>query len=419
MELDATEPDASSPGSVMRPLRLGVLGCELGRTRYGGALAALPSIQIAGLYDSADSVARVWARELGGRTPVYADASHLLEQPLDAVLIAAPIRERADRIAEALRAGKPALAEVPFALSLSDFDDLIALSVQHGVLLMPALPRRLDPYVQTTSHELDAGAIGTLQQVRCAWSFPIENVKIESVQSSEDVVGGGWNMVLQALACQTVDLCRLWQGAGATVTADVDLAGIANVSRSNGRRPQESALANIIVTHVRGQSTHQITRGRSIQPDERYILTGDEGNMELVISAGATAATSSAPNLRRQRAGERSETIAPAVPNVAAEVAGTELAAPLPVRNRRKPLSLSPAVERIRLLLAHFAGCVLASGTPLVSAADARAVLEIVQAAYVSSAERTKVTLPLRRSPDIAGLLHAFSTAPRALPPAF
>jgi predicted dehydrogenase len=416
MNFDTPEPGdnlSGSPDSILRPLRLGVLGCDLGRTRYGSALAALPSIHIVALYDIDDHYARVWARELGGKVPIYPDATHLLDQSLDAVLIAVPLRERADQIAAALRAGKPTLAEIPFARSLTDFDDLIALSIHHGVPLLPALPRRFDPYFLAARQELKADAIGALQQVRCAWSFPVE-----SVQNEADIDGGGWNIVLQTLACQTVDLCRLWQGPGNTVTADVDLTGIANVRRPDGRRPQEGTLANIIVTHSQGQSTHQITRGRSIQPDERYILTGLEGNMELVVSAGTTAATSAAPSLRRQHAGERSEVVAPVATGATAEPDASGATALIPTGAKRKAVALSPAVARMRLLLAHFADCVLAGTPAVVTAGDARAALEIVQAAYVSSAEHTKITLPLRRAPDIAGLLHAFTTGPRSLPSA-
>jgi predicted dehydrogenase len=412
MDVDSTEPGETPPGSsssFLRPLQLGVLGCELGRTRYGSALVALPSVRIAALSDENEHYARVWARELGGKVPVFTDAESLLEQPLDAVLVAAPLRERAEQTAASLRAGKPTLAEIPFALSLADCDDLLALSTYHRTLLLPALPRRLDPYFQAVTAELDRAAIGALHQVRCAWSFPIESVSQEA-----DVAAGGWNLVLQTLACQTVDLCRRWLGAGTTITADVDLAGIANVRRANGRRPQEGTLANIIVAHAQGQSTHQMARGRSIQPDERYILTGAEGNMELVISAGATASTTSTPNLRRQRVGQRIETITPIAVKVGTE---TEEAPSAPIRGRRRDVPLSPAVERMRLLLAHFAACVLSGATPAMTGADARAALEIVHAAYVSSAEHTKVTLPLRRSPDITGILNAFNTGPRALPP--
>ena len=209
---------AVTAGNVVPPLRLGVIGCELGRTRYGAALVALPTFKISALTDPDETYARVWAREIGGKTPVYTNAADLLSQPLDAVLVASPLNERAQRIADTLRAGLPVLAEVPFAGVLTTADELLALSAQHQTLLMPALPRRFDPYFQFLAQQLEAGIIGATQQIRCAWSFPVE-----SVEQTDDIVTGGWNAVLQTLACQTVDCCRWWQGAGTSVSADITI----------------------------------------------------------------------------------------------------------------------------------------------------------------------------------------------------
>lgn len=380
------------PGVALPPLRLGVIGCELGRARYGAALATLPSLRVAALTDPDERYSRVWARELGSKPSVCDDADDLLAKPLDAVLIASALNERAQRIADALRAGFPVLAEAPFASDLATVDDLLALAAHHGVLLMPAAPRRFDPYFLAAGHAVADETIGVLQQVRCAWSFPLENV-----EPAADVVNAGWNAALQTLACQTVDLCLLWQGAGTAVSADIDLEAVGSSTPSPQRRTSERTLATLLVTHARGLATHQIARTRSVRPDERYLFTGSEGNMELVVSAGAAAAAATAPSLRLQRNGQRAETIAPAI---APEERG-----------------LTPAALRMSRLLRHFISCVAAGETPAMTASDARAVIEIVHAAYVSTRERAKVSLPLRRTPDIGEILRAFSAAPRTLPP--
>jgi predicted dehydrogenase len=378
--------------NVLPPLRLGVIGCELGRARYGAALASLPALRVVALADSDERYPRVWAREMGGKPMICADADDLLAQPLDAVLIAAPLNERAERIASALRAGRPVLAETPFAADLTAMDDLLGLAAQNGVLLMPAVPRRFDPYFLALSRELEANSVGALQQVRCAWSFPLENV-----EPTADIVTGGWNAALQTLACQTVDLCLSWMGAGTAVSADIDLETISASSHPHQRRTSERTLATLLVTHAQGLATHQIARTRSVRPDERYLFTGAEGNMELVVSAGAAAATTTAPALRRQRAGQRTEAIAP-------EIAPTERA-------------LMPAALRMSRLLYHFARCVGMGDAPAVTGVEARAAIEIVHAAYVSTREHVKVSLPLHRAPDVGSILRSIGAAPRSLPP--
>lgn len=383
---------ARTAATALRPLRLGVIGCELGRARYGAALAAQADLKVAGITDPDVRFAQVWARELGSKTPVYADADDLLEQPLDAVLVAVPPAQRAQRIAEALRAGLPTLAEAPFALGLRDMDDLIALAAQHQALLMPALPRRTDPYFQTLSSAAGEGCSGTLQQARCFWSYPIESVAIDGPLT------GGWNAVVQTLAVQTVDLCLTWLGDGVSVSADIDLERVGGRTLPRGRRLQDAPLATILVTHTNGHSTHQITRTQAVRPEERYMLQGTDGVQELVVTSGA-AASSSAPTLHCRRAGSKVEPIAFAL-------ADGETALP-------------PAILRMHRLLLRFAGCVREGGAPEVTAVDARHALEIVHAAFLSTQEKVRVSLPLRREPDITEILRfAISTPARTLPSA-
>jgi predicted dehydrogenase len=384
------------PNSLRPPLRLAVIGCAMGRTRYHAALQAT-SFQITGLADVDERYARVWARELGSKTPAYPDIPSLLERTatFDALLVASPLAERAAHIQAALQTGKPVLAECPFAVTLSEVDTLRHLVHNAGLLLLPALPRRFDAYFLAAAQQLQQGAIGDVQQTRCGWSFPLENV-----DETEDVVTGGWNALVQTLGCQTADVCRWWQGDGATVSGDVDLQELRGGRNHAGRRMAERALANLIVTHSQGQSTHHLARTRAIQPDERYLFSGTAGNMELIVSAGAAAASTTAPQLRLQAPGQKWQTVR--VEAGSASVGKTPL---------------SPASLRILNLLRHFADCVQADGTPRVTADDAYNALEIVQAAYVSTQERVKISLPLRHAPNIAQMLLPSPNSLPALPP--
>jgi hypothetical protein len=68
-------------------------------------------------------------------------------------------------------------------------------------------------------------------------------------------------------------------------------------------------------------------------------------------------------------------------------------------------------------MLAHFADCLRTACAPQARGADARAALEIVHAAYLSSQEGSKISLPLRRSLDIRAIMRSPGAAPRTLPP--
>ena len=387
----------ASTSFIHPPLRLGILGCALGRSRYHAAIQASSWLQVAGLADSDERHARIWARDLGSRTPAYATVSALLERAdtFDALLIASPLAERGSHLASALQIGKPILCEAPFALSLAEVETLNRQAQTANILLLPAFPRRFDSYFQAATQQLQSGAIGAIAQVRCHWSFPLENVDV-----SEDVVTGSWNALIQTLGSQTSDVCRWWQGNALTVSGDVDLPELRGEQRAGGRLPGERILANLIVAHEQGQSTHHLSRTRSVQPDERYLFTGATGSMELIVTAGASGASASAPLLRVQKAGEKFQTIS--------------VDSPPPSDSR---MALSPAVARIQNLLHHFVECVQTGEAPQTMPDDARSAQEVIQAAYVSTQERIKISLPLRRSPDIRQILLSPVPSLSALPP--
>lgn len=368
-------PDSSETLPV-RPLRLGIAGQYLGRARYGAALAALPTLQVIGIADADSRAARAWARELPGRPPVFADLLALLAAlpDLDALLMSMPLPERAGGIKTALHAGKPVLCDFPFADSLSVTDRLITLAAQEQTLLMPTMPHRFDPYFQEASRMVAMGRMGALRQVRCEWNFPLGgSFALENGVVPED---SDWYDLLQAIACQTIDVCCWWLGAPLSVNADIDLPAY---TRLAGRRAS-APVANLIVTHERGQATHLLSRSRSVQPGERYLLTGDADSLELLVSAGE-AASVVAPSLKLRPLDRRPESVLPT--------------------NHNQPL---PSL-RIQGQLLDFAHCIRTDASPEVTAEEARRAQETLHAAYLSARDGIKIPLPLRRLPDIDALL--------------
>jgi len=369
--------------SSERSLRLGIVGYLMGRARYGAALMSLPSVRIVGIADPDTRVARVWARSLTEKPPVFATPEELLAEvpDLDALLIAVPLRDRAPWITRALLAGKSVLADFPFTARLTDTDTLLQIAEANSVALIPTLTRRFDPAFERAAQLLESGAIGGLRQARCEWSFPYTFAfGLENGVALEE---GAWHDLLQAIACQTVDVCRWWLGEAHSVSADIDLprasGGTALVRR--GAEPQ----SNLIVAHAQGQSTHHLSRSRATLATERYVISGALGHLELVISASEAAVGASLPSLTLHLPGRRPE-------NALAE---TDFGDP----------DSTPAALRTRRLLDHFATALQEGTSPLSSGKEARIALEIVHAAYLSTHENLKVSLPLRRDPDIEAIL--------------
>ena len=360
-------------GGLLPPLRVAGVGLLESRTRYDAALNAVRQIQVVALVEGDIRLARVLARDLG-RSVVFTDLTALRASDVkpDALLIALEAKERSAFLLQAIDAGLPILCAAPFALTLAEFDTVLNTAEAAGIALVPAFARPFDPWIELVTQRLAEDAIGTLRQVRCDWSFPTGG--IVAVENGGETEARSWIEQLPQFACQTADLCRRWLGEAQTVSADIDLPGSAN---NLPARPGSgsTALANLIVSHEHGQSTHHLSRSRGLNPLERYLFTGTQGEMELTLSAGESG-PSALPALKLQRASHKPEFL------------------PLETSSAL-PLSALRQAEMLR----HFAATARGLASPRVTAADARAALEIVHAAYTYTLDSLKISLPLRRSP--------------------
>jgi predicted dehydrogenase len=357
---------------LLPPLRIAGVGLLESRTRYDAALNAVKQIQVVALVEGDVRLARVLARELG-RSVVFTDFAALQASDVkpDALLMAPEAGVRGAALLQAFDAGLPILCDAPFAATLAEFDTLLKAAQTADVVLIPAFARPFDPWIELVTRRLAEDTIGTLRQVRCDWSFPTGGIL--AVENGGEAEARSWIGQLPQFACQTADLCRRWLGEAQTVSADIDLPG--NANHLPARPGANVTLANLIVSHTSGQSTHHLSRARGLHPLERYLFTGTEGEMELTLSAGETG-PNALPVLKLQRTGHKTE-------NLIVETAST----------------LSLAATRQAEMLRHFAEVARGLTEPRVTAADARAALEIVHAAYTSTLDSLKISLPLRRSP--------------------
>ncbi len=382
--------DSSQNINSQDPIKLGVIGCSLSHAKYHSALMSLPDIKVTALTDPNKNEAKAWARELRNRPAICDDISDLLAQPLDGVLITTPLLDRSQAVADALRSDIPVLVELPFATDLATMDDLIALSVHRNVALVPALPRRFDPWVSQMTRLVQEGEIGSILHTRCTWAWPFEQAPLWLHPDT-----GGWNLVMQNMISEAIDLCNLWQGDVYSVSADINAPLLVETRMYGAGVHAEAMLASVITGHQDGQATLQLMRTRAVRQDERYLLTGSRGQAELTVSAGPTS--DPAPRLVLQRAGETAHTIRP-----------------LGVSEYQQD---TPSL-RLGRMLQNFVKIVRGEETDSVPLPLVRSLLEVVHASFVSTCEQTKVVLPMRRTPKLFDLLHSMQAVPRELPPA-
>jgi len=349
------------PASSPMPLKLAIVGCVAAHLHYQRAFAALDTMQIVAVADSDLSVAKAWAR-LTGKLPFFSSLFELLEAhpAIDAVLVASPLPERTRDILTALTAGKSVLSDAPFALTLKECDALCALAAAQDALLMPAFPRRFDPYFAEFGIHLTMTQ--PPPQIRCERTFTLENPELIT---KETTFAARSQTLMQTAASHAIDICLHWFGKAQTLSADVILPDETTPTR--GRMPQET-LVTLLIGQESGQSVVRLTSTRALQTAERCTYISHEGTLELVASPGTSAATDTPPALFLTRSDQR-------------------------------PVELTPnqvLVERETALLAHFVDCLQNKAIPQLTCTDARAALEILTAATISAREGSKITLPLR-----------------------
>jgi scyllo-inositol 2-dehydrogenase (NADP+) len=137
---------------------VGLIGYGLGGTAFHAPLiAAEPRLRLEAVVTSRAGQVE---RDHPG-TRVVASAEELLVDPaVELVVVAAPNAVHHDLAATALRAGRHVVVDKPFALSVADADDLIALAEGAGRRLSVFHNRRWDGDFLTVRRVLEDGALG-------------------------------------------------------------------------------------------------------------------------------------------------------------------------------------------------------------------------------------------------------------------
>lgn len=155
----------------MTKLRVGVVGCGIGR-EHMRAFKTLPDwFEVAAVCDSGESRAQAVAAEFGvERVLTSFDALCALDD-LDVIDVCTPSFLHHEHSLQALAAGKHVICEKPVGASLRQVDELAAAAAQAGRQLMPVYQYRFGHGAQKLKLLVDAGLTGPafLTTVETAW----------------------------------------------------------------------------------------------------------------------------------------------------------------------------------------------------------------------------------------------------------
>lgn len=150
--------------------------------------------------------AEAYARE-NGIERAYGSYEDLLADPdVEAVYISLPNSLHVEWSIRALQAGKHVLCEKPLSRRPAEVEDVFDAAEQAGLVLMEAFMYRHNPQTARLKELVDSGAIGTLQLVRAAFSFPLADAANVRLNAALD--GGS----LMDVGCYCVSGARLLAG---------------------------------------------------------------------------------------------------------------------------------------------------------------------------------------------------------------
>ncbi len=287
------------------------------------------------------------------------DVEALVSRPdVDAVIIATPHSLHLPHVLAAAAAGKHVYLEKPMARDIEDCDRMIAACRAAGVLLTVNKVTRFRESPRAAKRLLDDGAIGTLRMVRVT-STVIAYLPDEKGWVHDPAEGGAW-LDMGAHLC---DALRWFSGAEATTVfgrihdfeAPPDLARsvMVQVEMANG------VLAQIWMSFE--------VPSPGLGSQSQWLLVGSDGMIDLDAYG-------------KVRLGRGT---------------GWELVHEMPAFDLNadvySPIRLAAFAEQVQDL----ADAIRDHRSPAVSGAEARAAIELVQAARVSDRTGAAVTLPL------------------------
>lgn len=321
-------------------VRFAVIGCGNAARRIH-----LPALRAEGadvtVFASRTRASAEACRDEWGRGVVAERWEDAIERDdVDAVVIAVPNATHRDVAVAAAVAGKHVLVDKPMACTIDDADDMIAAARAHEVVLVPFHNTRFAaPFVAAQRFVAD-GRLGDLTGFRAAFGHAGPQTWAPRAEWFFDAKWAGGGCLID-LGVHVIDLVRFVTGE--------DIASVSALL--NGCRGDVEADAQLLA-RLRGGAigTIQASWSSAAGPDHQLTMIGTQGTLQLDHRTPLSFVSAS---------GDRERVELP-------------------------DTTSSPLAE----LLAAIAG----ERSPSVTAADGRAAVAVVQAAYRSAAHDSAMT---------------------------
>ncbi|MFE2639985.1 Gfo/Idh/MocA family oxidoreductase [Streptomyces scopuliridis] len=356
------------------PLRVGLVGYGLaGSVFHAPLIAATDGLALDTVVTSSpERREQARAESPGVRFAASPDELWQRTDSLDLIVIASPNKTHVPIATAALKAGLPVVVDKPVAGSAAEARELAALAEERGLLLSVFQNRRWDNDFLTLTRLIAAGELGDVQRFESRferWRPQLKGGWRESGAAEE--IGG----LLYDLGSHVVDQALVLFGPVVRVYAEADV-----------RRPGAEADDDtfIALTHANGVRSHLYASATTAQLGPRFRVLGSAAGY---VKHGLDPQEADLREGRRPGRG-------PGWGVEPESLWGRIGAGESPLTGGGHPVETEPGDYP-----AYYAGIATAlrEGTaPPVTAHEAAAALDVLEAARRSAREGTAVTLEVR-----------------------
>jgi myo-inositol 2-dehydrogenase/D-chiro-inositol 1-dehydrogenase len=356
-----------------RRVGLGLVGCGMGALNlYAPYFRYLEQGELVAVMDVERPRAEA-VRSRSGARRVYSDLEALLsDAEVQAVMILTPTNTHVQQVVAAARAGKHVYCEKPMAVTVAEADEMITACRTAGVKLQVAFMKRFNPSFRLVKGVLQEGRLGELFEMRAVWDncrFGASGANYRHRLAS----GGGF---LQEDGSHPLDIIRWWMGEAVEVTGDLLIV--------DAERVENEDVGMVMMRHRSGAlSSLHISMRTHRTGEESYELFGTKGTLLMRWLYHSTHSMEPAI-VQIHELGRRT----------------TDLTLLTSWSVEEEMASNWQYLNELR----HFCDCVLENREPDVGGEEGRAVVEMINAAYLSAWRGTRVKLPLQEIPELAEL---------------
>ena len=350
------------------PLRVAVIGYGLaGAGLHAPLISSTPGMAVAAVVTS-DAGRSKRARSEFPDAEVVARADDLWGNAgdLDLVVVAAPNRAHAPLAEASLRAGVPVVVDKPLATTAADARGLTELSRETGVMLSVFHNRRWDDDFRTLRRLAEGGTLGPIARLESRFERYRPEVAADRWRESPAPEEGGG--LLFDLGSHLIDQALVLFGAPTHVYAEIE-------RRRPGAQVDDDTF--VALRFADGASAHLWANQVTIDPGPRFRAAGLRGVFESNGLDPQEDALRSGLRPGDSGWGERPEDAWPRL-SVWADGAPTQKR----VRTERGAYEAFYAGVRDALL---------ENVNPPVTAEEGLRVIEVIEAARTSAADRTVV----------------------------